>query len=537
MNKILIVDDDPVLLAGLRRSLGRHFDTDIADSGQKGLEKIIASPDYSAIVSDMNMLGMNGLDFLERAREIMPMVPRIMLTGSVDTRVLMASINRAAVTRFLHKPVSIDELVKCLHGCIAEVEYRKAQPVKPLLDDRQQWIHQGLVHADFDKEFNLVFQPRVSADSGRVAGVEALLRWNHPQHGSIPPSEFISVAEGSALIDSITDWVLRRATATWKGWRSEGLDLALSVNVSPASLGRSPLVDSVAQSLHKSAMPADRLELEITEGYSLTDNAQTRHALADLKNVGVRIALDDFGTGFSSMSYIQTLDLDCVKIDRSFIMNAPDNPKDRAILLAVRELTRSLGLSVVAEGVENEKHDDLVRRIGIDEMQGYFHSRPIHGDSVPAWASQVGSRKRRSEDNQRKLRVLLVDDDANLLAGLRRQFRRQVDTTCANSAEDALQQVREATVPFDSIISDLRMPGMDGIGLLRLIAAESPNAQRILLTGSADDPRVSAAQEEGLIHKLLPKPCPPDRMLASIERMPTLERDPESSKILNQNME
>jgi EAL domain-containing protein (putative c-di-GMP-specific phosphodiesterase class I)/DNA-binding NarL/FixJ family response regulator len=521
MKKILIVDDDPVLLAGLRRSLGRHFETDTASSGREALSKIEAHPEYAAIVSDMNMGGMDGLEFLERARGVLPHVPRIMLTGSADSRVLLASINRAAVTRFLHKPVSADELVKCLHGCLAEAESRNLQTETTPQGNRIEFIRQGLARADFDREFHLLFQPRIAADSGSVAGVEALLRWSHPQLGAITPAEFIPVAESGPMIDSITDWVLRRATATWRGWKKSGLDVAMSVNVSPASLGRSPLVESIARSLQKSDMPPERLELEITEGYSLTDDAQTRRAFSDLKNVGVKVSLDDFGTGFSSMSYIQTLDVDCVKIDRSFIMNAPENPKDRAILLAVRELTRSLGLSVVAEGVETEKHDDLVRRIGIDEMQGFFHSRPLAAEAMPAWVDHLGADRRRTRDPQNQLRLLIVDDDANLLAGLKRHLRRQVETTLADTPEEALRQMRAAAQPFDSVISDLRMPGMDGVTLLQRVASESPSTRRILLTGSVDDPRVTTAQQEGLIHELLPKPCPPERLLEAVKRLGT----------------
>jgi EAL domain-containing protein (putative c-di-GMP-specific phosphodiesterase class I) len=202
-------------------------------------------------------------------------------------------------------------------------------------------------------------------------GVEALLRWRHPERGSIAPTEFIPIAEESGLIVPIGEWVLRtacREAARWPG-------LTVSVNVSPVQFRQGDLVRSVESALSAAELQADRLEIEITEGVLFQNTVETLRTLAQLKAIGIRIAMDDFGTGYSSLSYLQKFPLDKLKIDRSFIASLYDD--NCAIVRAIVGLGRSLGMETCAEGVETEEQVSLLRREGCHQAQGFKFGRAM----------------------------------------------------------------------------------------------------------------------------------------------------------------
>jgi diguanylate cyclase (GGDEF)-like protein len=220
-------------------------------------------------------------------------------------------------------------------------------------------------------EFEVYYQPLVSLSSSKVTGFEALLRWNHPERGSVPPSEFIPLAEEIGLIGQIGSWVLKQACADAVTWSN---DIRIAVNLSPAQFKSRTLVLDVIAALGASGLPARRLELEITETIMLQDTDATLGTLHQLRSLGVRISMDDFGTGYSSLSYLRKFPFDKIKIDQSFVRDLPDGGEAVAIVKAVAGLGSSLGMATTAEGVETEAQLERLRREGCTEVQGYFFS-------------------------------------------------------------------------------------------------------------------------------------------------------------------
>lgn len=390
MQRVLIVDDDPFILEGIKRVVGRDFSIETADSGTEGLYKLQECGPFATVVSDINMRGMSGIEFLEQARAISPLTTRVVMTGYADQDTLSASINRASVYRFLHKPVSRSDFANCLtesgrayDAAVASQSGSVAQSIDPI------WIQKALTTADFEQQMSLKFQPRVASMTGVALGVEALVRWHHPERGAISPVDFIPVAETGPAIRDLTNWVLLRACRTWTEWQyRRGISLSVSVNISPALFSDPGLVGMVRNTISRSGIDPRYLELEITEGLELQDHQTVFDAIAGLRSLGVKLSIDDFGTGFASMSYLQALDVDCVKIDRSFVTHAPDNSKDQAILRAVHELGQSLGLKTVAEGIENHRHEAFIRDIGIDEMQGFLYAKPLTSGELMTWIGE-----------------------------------------------------------------------------------------------------------------------------------------------------
>ncbi len=229
------------------------------------------------------------------------------------------------------------------------------------------------------------YQPVVSLETGQVVGVEALIRWHHPRHGLLSPEEFIPVAEHTGLIRPLTDFVLRSALSQSSTWRASGLHFAIAVNVSVRNLLDSDLPDKVERVLAESGVPADVLRLEITESSIMADLEHTAGSLSRLSALGVTIAVDDFGTGYSSLSYLQRLPVDEVKIDKSFILNMSTHANDALIVRSTVDLARSLGLTVLAEGVEDYSTWQRLRALGCDYAQGYLVSRPLPPTQLEAW--------------------------------------------------------------------------------------------------------------------------------------------------------
>ncbi len=227
------------------------------------------------------------------------------------------------------------------------------------------------------KQFALHYQPFLDLSTGAVIGFEALLRWNHPVRGSVPPLDFISVAEENGLIVKIGEWVLRtacEAAATWPG------EMVVAVNVSPLQFKADSLLATIAACLARSGLPPHRLELEITEGALLEDTANVLATLHALRDLGVRISMDDFGTGYSSLSYLQKFPFSKIKIDRSFVANA--DADSHAILKAVSGLGTSLGMAITAEGVETAEQLARIRGQRCTHVQGFLTGRPMAIDQV-----------------------------------------------------------------------------------------------------------------------------------------------------------
>jgi EAL domain-containing protein (putative c-di-GMP-specific phosphodiesterase class I) len=248
-------------------------------------------------------------------------------------------------------------------------------------------LRSALDQAVVDSAFTLHYQPIVELETGRAVAFEALVRWEHPTRGMIPPGQFIDVAEESGLIVPIGAWVVRQALRTLGEWRRDNDDAPeyISVNVSARQFGNADFVDVVRSALTAAGVPAEALLLEITESLLLRDDEQISANLAALRNLGVRIAIDDFGTGYSSLSYLRRFPINILKIDKSFIDDLAVSDQQRAVAEAIVRLADTLDLTVVAEGIEDPAQREALRQIGCPFGQGYLFSRPAPANEAAQW--------------------------------------------------------------------------------------------------------------------------------------------------------
>jgi EAL domain-containing protein (putative c-di-GMP-specific phosphodiesterase class I) len=248
---------------------------------------------------------------------------------------------------------------------------------------REDAIDQLVVH----------YQPVVSLETGAVEGMEALVRWQHPERGLLPPDAFLSVAEETGQVIPITRWLLRETTRRAADWAAQGLPLRLSVNVSARHFAAETLVRDVRSALRDSGLPADQLVLELTETSVAEDPTRAEDQLTLLRSFGVRVAIDDFGTGWSSLAQLFSLPIGTLKIDRSLLAAAEraSAGETGAVLTAIVGLTRTLGIRSVAEGVETPEHLRMVRAAGCDLAQGWLLGQPMPAEEVPAFVRRVAA--------------------------------------------------------------------------------------------------------------------------------------------------
>jgi diguanylate cyclase (GGDEF)-like protein/PAS domain S-box-containing protein len=244
-------------------------------------------------------------------------------------------------------------------------------------------LENGLRRALDRKEFFLMYQPQMDIATGRITGLEALLRWQHPELGLVPPDKFIRIAENSGLIVPIGEWVLRTACSQAKKWQDEGIPaISVAVNVSAVQFRQAGFCELVRKVVQDTGLAPQYLELELTESLLLANADVTVSVLQELKAMGVTLAIDDFGTGYSSFSYLRQFHVNNLKIDRSFINDVATNPDDAAITAAIIGMAKSLHLRVIAEGVENEAQMSFLRAQQCDEIQGFYFSKPLATDDV-----------------------------------------------------------------------------------------------------------------------------------------------------------
>jgi predicted signal transduction protein with EAL and GGDEF domain len=239
-------------------------------------------------------------------------------------------------------------------------------------DARHQLVN-DLRHAIANDELELHYQLVVDVKTAEPCGAEALVRWRHPQRGSIPPSEFIPLAEESGLIVPLGEWVIQTACAAAMSWPPQ---VKVAVNLSPMQLKKANLLDVILCTLIESGLAPERLELEITESILIESHLDIVPLIRQLKNLGISIALDDFGTGYSSLSYLTMFPFDKIKIDQSFIRNMIKRAECRAIIASVLALGRGLGIAITAEGVETQEQLELLSSLGVDSIQGFLLGAP-----------------------------------------------------------------------------------------------------------------------------------------------------------------
>lgn len=237
-----------------------------------------------------------------------------------------------------------------------------------------------------EREFQLYYQPKVNMHSGEVVGMEALIRWSHPERGVLPPGDFLSLLADSELEIRLGEWVIAAALAQMDAWRKQGLDLAVSVNIAPPHLARDDFAERLRYLLARHpGLPANRLELEVLESAALADLDHAGRLIEACRRLGVTFALDDFGTGYAMLTYLRRLPADAIKIDQSFVRDMLEDGGDLAIVEGVIGLANAFHLAVIAEGVETVEHGATLLHLGCELAQGYAIARPMPGEAVPGW--------------------------------------------------------------------------------------------------------------------------------------------------------
>ena len=254
---------------------------------------------------------------------------------------------------------------------------RTYQPSLDLRGGDRLELERALRQALMRNEFTLHYQPKCDSHTGELCGVEALIRWNHPERGMVPPIQFIALAEQTGVIVPLGEWVLEDACRQNRLWRESGIcSVPVAVNVSGIQFKQGSLLTTITDVLERTGLEPQGLHLEITESVMMSDPEGFIRTLNALRAIGVRIALDDFGTGYSSLSYLKQFPIDYVKIDRSFVRDITTDPMDAGICSAIIAMAHNLGMQVIAEGVETQEQADFLRRGGCDQLQGYLVGRP-----------------------------------------------------------------------------------------------------------------------------------------------------------------
>lgn len=361
-------------------------------------------------------------------------------------------------------------------------------------------------------EFILHYQPQVSALDGSVVSLEALVRWDSPELGLLPPSRFIPVAEDNGMILHLGEWILRSACRQLRAWMDAGLSgFAVSVNVSGAQMQRPNFVDEVREVIRTTGIDPSMLELELTEP-GLMGNAERSVAqMRALKQLGVRLTLDDFGVGHSGLSYLKRFQLDKLKIDKSFIADIAHDGADAALVRAIISMGHHLGMRVVAVGVESAAQLGYLRRSHCDEFQGFHFSRPLPASQVPELLQHRYVLAASGGPAESTRTLLVLDDEANIRRALVRLLRRDgyqiFDVGTAGEAFDVL-----ASQDVQVVISDQRMPGLSGSEFLAQVKEMYPDTVRMMLSGYTDLATVTDAINQGAIYKFLTKPWEDDEL-------------------------
>ncbi|MFZ6770078.1 EAL domain-containing protein [Undibacterium sp. Di26W] len=356
------------------------------------------------------------------------------------------------------------------------------------------------------EEFVLHYQPQVDLRTGHIVGMEALIRWNQPGIGITSPGHFIGAAEETGLIVPIGAWVIRTACVQCKAWQENGYgNFRIAVNLSVRQFSQPDLLEFIATVLKETGLDPERLEIELTESLVMTNVERSIEILQGLKALGVQLSIDDFGTGYSSLSYLKRFPVDVLKIDQSFVRDI-NKEDDAAIVKAIISLSHSLGIQVIAEGVEAETQCDFLRTHLCDEIQGFFFSKGLPKDEIEV----LLKKKQRLPDHllhfSKHVRtLLLVDDELNVLSTLKRTLRAEnCIILTASSGQAGLDLLAQYQV--DVIVSDQRMPGMTGVDFFCIAKEKYPDTVRIILSGYTELQAVIDSVNKGAIYQFLTKP-------------------------------
>jgi EAL domain-containing protein (putative c-di-GMP-specific phosphodiesterase class I)/ActR/RegA family two-component response regulator len=395
--RILILDDDPAVgqtIQWIAESLGfeAEFTTRPSDFFAS-LER--TAPD--AITIDLAMPELDGVEVMRLLAQRKSKA-RIIISSGMGSRVLDAARRSAAehglsIAGVLPKPIS-REALRVLLGEVddpapsAEEHHAATVTSAPPPAESPVLTRSDLEAALEHRQFVMAYQPKINCKSGQIAGFEALVRWRHPTHGLIMPDAFIPIAEQSGLIDPLTAQIVDQSLAWFTtAFPQSGLSLSLSLNLSARSLIDLELADKLSAICLRFQLPTERIVLEVTESSAMIDPVLSLDLLTRLRVKGFQLSIDDFGTGFSSMVQLVRLPFSEIKVDKSFVLHASQSQESRTVIKSIVELGHSLGLTVTAEGVEDQRTLDYLNTLGCDLAQGYLIARPMPGDAARQWAA------------------------------------------------------------------------------------------------------------------------------------------------------
>ena len=397
--RALIVDDDQFMLTVLEQTLHDIGVDDVRTAQRATIALTLCAEAHGApdlILCDLNMPGMDGIEFLRHLAAHGYDGAIILISGS-DQRVLKAAERIATahalnIVGSLAKPLITRDALKTIVGGVRPLDTPcLPASVEPISAAE---IRRGIM----GDQLILHFQPIVSIGMREVAGVEALVRWQHPSRGLIGPDAFIPVAEEAGLIDLLTDVVLRKAIDQAGLWQTAACPLKVAINLSMENLKRLELPEFIVGLATDAGVDLSDIIFEVTETRLMTDIPAALEVLTRLRLKGVELSIDDFGTGYSTMEQLQRIPFTELKIDRMFVNQAEHDPTARTILDSTVVLAQKLEMFTVAEGVETQAQWDMVAEIGCDYAQGYFIARPMPGSDLPAWLGEWNSSGRDASD-------------------------------------------------------------------------------------------------------------------------------------------
>ena len=391
--KILLVDDDPVTLKVLSiqlRNLGSgQAEVVCRTGGQAALHVLEQDPDIGLVFCDLQMPEMDGVEFVRHLVRLRYAGGLVLVSGeSSRTRQAVEQLAHAhglQIVGTLGKPVALESLRRVFHDAVTADRPPDPVPSAPSYapDDLELAICQGQLRNHY--------QPKVDLATGKVVGLEALVRWQHPLDGLVMPDHFVPMSEEHGLVGALGVEVVREALRDLRRWLDAGHELDLAVNVPLGDVSSLDYPDVLVEQARVAGVPLRHLILEITES-RLMDNPQVQlDVLTRLRLKQVKLSIDDFGTGYSSLAQLRDLPFDELKIDRSFVHRASRTPSLRVMLESSIGMAHELGLRTVAEGVEEREDWDLLRLAGCDMVQGYFIARPMPGHEVDGWLAEWGA--------------------------------------------------------------------------------------------------------------------------------------------------
>jgi EAL domain-containing protein (putative c-di-GMP-specific phosphodiesterase class I)/FixJ family two-component response regulator len=391
--RVLVLEDQAFqrnLVTGLLKAAGVSLITEAAD-GNEGLQALgRAEQGFDIAICDLKMEGMDGVEFIRHATRLK--VGGFILISALEQQIFsyVADLMRgfgASLIGVLPKPVKLE----CLKQLLSDYQQSDAHGGRHLRDAfRAAWTKTDLLAALSRDEFIPYFQPKFDLVTGRPIGVEILARWNHPEKGVLPPSDFIETMENEGLIDHLTESVFHQSLAYAKQWNRRGWNIGLAVNISPLTLQNIETPKYVHSLVKQFGILPQQITVEVTETAVSKNSTGLLETLTRLRMQGFEIAVDDFGTGYSSLLQLSELPFTEIKIDRQFVNGATGNKKSAVILESIVDLSGKLGIRAVAEGIESKQELDFIRSLGCTLGQGFYLATPMPINALVAYLGSVG---------------------------------------------------------------------------------------------------------------------------------------------------